>query len=117
VRVRYGTVRSRAGSGIRAFLYVPGAAPLFGANRIQPPQSVHLRIDPEELVPAAWHGLMGEAVPGEAIGAFVRSVCPGAPVPRLSAELCHLGGEFARPGPATARCRRSTLSTCSTLPA
>ena len=42
---------------------------------------------------------MLDDLPGEAIDAFVRAAGAGAAFPLLSAELRHLGGEFARPRP------------------
>ena len=57
----------------------------------------HLHMDPEQPVPGAGDGLMIEALPGEAIDAFVQAAGANAAFPLLSAELRHLRGEFARP--------------------
>jgi len=42
---------------------------------------------------------MIEALPGEAIDAFVQAAGPGAAFPLVSVEVRHLGGEFARARP------------------
>jgi hypothetical protein len=59
----------------------------------------HLHMDPEEPVPGAGDGLMIGALPAEAIDAFAAAADAGAAFPLLSAEVRHLGGEFARPRP------------------
>jgi len=59
----------------------------------------HLHMDPEEPAPGAGDGLMIDRLPGEAIDAFTAVAGPGAAFPLLSAEVRHLGGEFARPRP------------------
>jgi hypothetical protein len=59
----------------------------------------HLHMDPEEPVPGAGDGLMIDRLPGAAIDAFTAAAGPGAAFPLLSAEVRHLGGEFARPRP------------------
>jgi hypothetical protein len=59
----------------------------------------HLHMDPEEPAPGAGDGLMIDRLPSEAIDAFAAAAGPGAAFPLLSAELRHLGGEFARPRP------------------
>jgi len=63
------------------------------------PALSHLHMDPEQPVPGAGDGLMVEALPGEAIDAFVQVAGPGAAFPLVSAEVRHLGGEFARARP------------------
>ena len=63
------------------------------------PALSHLHMDPEQPVPATADGMLIDRLPGEAIGAFVNAAGPGAAFPLLSAELRHLGGEFARPRP------------------
>ena len=40
IRLKDGTIRGQAGSGVSAFLGIPYAAPPFGANRMLPPQPV-----------------------------------------------------------------------------
>lgn len=59
----------------------------------------HLHMDPEEPAPGAGDGLMIDRLPGDAIDAFTAVAGPGAAFPLLSAEVRHLGGEFARPRP------------------
>jgi hypothetical protein len=63
------------------------------------PALSHLHMDPEQPVPGAGDGLMIEALPGAAVDAFVQAAGPGAAFPLLSAEVRHLGGEFARARP------------------
>jgi hypothetical protein len=63
------------------------------------PALSHLHMDPEQPVPGAGDGLMIDALPCEAIDAFAGAAGPDAPFPLLSAEVRHLGGEFARPRP------------------
>ena len=64
------------------------------------PALSHLHMDPEHPVPGAGDGMTLDDLPPAAIDAFVRTAGPGTPVPLLSAELRHLGGEIgrARPG-------------------
>jgi FAD binding domain len=59
----------------------------------------HLHMDPEEPVPGAGDGLMIDRLPSAAIDAFAGAAGAGAAFPLLSAEVRHLGGEFARPRP------------------
>jgi len=56
----------------------------------------HLHMDPEHPVPGAGDGGMLDALPDEAIDAFVGGVV-GKPI--LGAEIRHLGGAVARPRP------------------
>ena len=63
------------------------------------PALSHLHMDPEQPVPGAGDGLMIDALPGEAIDAFVKAAGQGAAFPLLSVEVRHLGGEFARARP------------------
>ena len=59
----------------------------------------HLHMDPEEPVPGAGDGLMLDRLPAAAIDAFAGAAGAGAAFPLVSAELRHLGGEFARTRP------------------
>ena len=78
------------------------------------PAFSHLHMDPEQPVPGTGGGMMTGQLPSEAIDALARTAGPGAAFPLLSVEVRHLGGEFARPGPATAHWPASTRSTsCS----
>jgi FAD binding domain/Berberine and berberine like len=63
------------------------------------PALSHLHMDPEQPVPGASDGMMISSLPTEAIDAFVNAAGPGAAFPLLTAEIRHLGGEFARPRP------------------
>src|SRR6516162_11007522 len=63
------------------------------------PALSHLHMDPEHPVPGAGDGMTLDDLPPAAIDAFVRTAGPGAPVPLLSAELRHLGGEIGRVRP------------------
>jgi hypothetical protein len=63
------------------------------------PALSHMHMDPEQPVPGAGDGLMIEALPSEAIDAFVQAAGPGAAFPLVSVEVRHLGGEFARARP------------------
>ena len=63
------------------------------------PALSHLHMDREQPVPGAGDGLMIDALPGEAIDAFVQAAGRGAAFPLLSVEVRHLGGEFARARP------------------
>ncbi len=58
-----------------------------------------LHMDPEEPAPGVGDGLMIDRLPGAAIDAFTAAAGAGAAFPLLSAEVRHLGGEFARPRP------------------
>jgi len=63
------------------------------------PALSHLHMNPEQPVPGASDGMMIGSLPTEAIDAFVNAAGPGAAFPLLTAEIRHLGGEFARPRP------------------
>ena len=67
------------------------------------PALSHLHMDPEQPVPGAGDGMMIDRLPAEAVDALVQAAGAGAAFPLLSVEVRHLGGEFARPRPATAR--------------
>ena len=63
------------------------------------PALSHLHMDPEQPVPGVAEGMMIGSLPTEAVDAFVNAAGPGAAFPLLTAEIRHLGGEFARPRP------------------
>ena len=65
------------------------------------PALSHLHMDPEQPVPGAADGMMIASLPTEAVDAFVNAAGPGAAFPLLTAEIRHLGGEFARPHPSS----------------
>jgi UDP-N-acetylenolpyruvoylglucosamine reductase len=63
------------------------------------PALSHLHMDPEEPVPGAGDGMMLGVLPSGAVDAFAAAAGHGAAFPLLSAEIRHLGGEFARSRP------------------
>ncbi len=64
------------------------------------PALSHLHMDPEHPAPGTGDGMTLDDLPPAAIDAFIGAAGPGAPLPLLSAEIRHLGGELgrARPG-------------------
>ena len=81
------------------------------------PALSHLHMDPEQPVPGAADGMLVGSLPTEAVDAFINAAGPSAAFPLLTAEIRHLGGELARPAPATARWPASTPAMNSTPPA
>lgn len=75
--------------------------------QVSPPAVLsHLHMDPEHPTPGVGTHAMLEALPAEAIDAFVDVAGPGSGSPLLLAELRHLGGALARvPANAGARSR------------
>jgi hypothetical protein len=63
------------------------------------PAVSHLHMDPERPVPGAGDGMTLDDLPPAATDAFIRAAGPGAPLPLLSVEIRHLGGELGRPRP------------------
>jgi hypothetical protein len=59
----------------------------------------HLRMEPEQPVPAAGDGLMVDHMSAEALDAFVEVAGAHAEFPLVSIELRHLGGELRRKRP------------------
>lgn len=58
----------------------------------------HIHMDPEHPVPGMGDHLLLDALPPEAVDAFVALGGEGAESPLLALELRHLGGALARPG-------------------
>jgi FAD/FMN-containing dehydrogenase len=63
------------------------------------PALSHLHMDPEQPSAGVGDGLTLDDLPPSAVDAFVRAVGADAPLPLLSAEIIHLGGELRRSRP------------------
>ena len=72
---------------------------------VQMPALTHLRMEPEQPVPAASDGLMVDNLSADALDAFVEVAGAHAEFPLVSIELRHLGGELRRERPRTRRAR------------
>jgi hypothetical protein len=66
---------------------------------VQMPALTHLRMEPEQPVPAAGDGLMVDHISADALDAFVEVAGAHAEFPLVSIELRHLGGELRRKRP------------------
>jgi FAD binding domain/Berberine and berberine like len=66
---------------------------------VQMPALSHMRMDPEQPVPAAGDGLVIDHLPADALDAFVEVAGANARFPLVSIELRHLGGELRRTRP------------------
>ncbi len=64
--------------------------------RIPAAELVHLHMDPPQPVPGIGAGSLIDALPPEAVAAFVAHAGPGSGSPLLSAEIRHLGGALDR---------------------
>ena len=58
-----------------------------------------LHMDPDHPVPGVGDGILLDSLPQEAVDAFVAAAGADSPVPLLSAEIRHLGGEIGRARP------------------
>src|SRR6516165_4647416 len=66
---------------------------------VRMPALTHLRMEPEQPVPAAGDGLMVDEISADALDAFVKVAGAHAEFPLVSIELRHLGGELRRKRP------------------
>lgn len=64
--------------------------------RIPAAELVHLHMDPPEPVPGIGAGALIDALPPDAVAAFVAHAGPGSGSPFVSAEIRHLGGALDR---------------------
>jgi len=68
-------------------------------STVQMPALTHLRMEPEQPVPAVGDGLMVDHLPANALDAFVEVAGAYAQFSLVSIELRHLGGELRRRRP------------------
>ena len=66
---------------------------------VQMPALSHMRMEPEQPVPAVGDGLMVDHLSADALDAFVEVAGAHAQFPLVSIELRHLGGELRRKRP------------------
>jgi hypothetical protein len=81
-------------------------------DTIPVPALGHLHMDPDHPVPAKTDRLLFASLPAQGIDQIIKIAGPGTGSPLLVSELRQLGGEFARPAPATARWLPSMPTTC-----